>query len=224
MGGADTPLRADSELRPGQLLPPNLPLLYVLTVVGSPRSDGELADSRPVHRRRRDECFRAACELSGRSIFTVLDDPPRKRGRLPRSRRSSNSTWLGNKAIYRTRMAMADEGELDRPRPRRRKFGEDPQIDRLIRKYGYRTTPEIDDRGANDELGANLSAAAHLIHGSSEGRFRVTYAPGHLSREAIESVGYESGDLASLTARYRPEASRDGWNQTADGEDYSGLF
>lgn len=35
-------------------------------------------------------------------------------------------------------------------------------------------------------LKSNLSAAAHLIHGSSEGRFTVTYCPGGLTREEIE--------------------------------------
>ncbi len=114
-----------------------------------------------------------------------------------------HSTWLGNKAVYRTRMAIADRGELIVLAPGVKSFGEDPEIDRLIRKYGYRTTPEImrfvDD---NAELQANLSAAAHLIHGSSEQRFRIIYCPGGLTREEIEGVGYEYADLAAMQQRY----------------------
>ena len=105
------------------------------------------------------------------------------------------STWLGNKAVYRTRMAIADDGELIVLAPGVKTFGEDPEIDRLIRKYGYRTTPEIMRFvRENEDLRANLSAAAHLIHGSSERRFRITYCPGGLTREEIEGVGYEYAD------------------------------
>jgi hypothetical protein len=123
------------------------------------------------------------------------------------------STWLGNKSIYRTRMMIADDGELVVLAPGVRTFGEDPAIDRLIRKYGYRTTPEIlAFTEANNDLKENLSAAAHLIHGSPENRFRVTYAAGHLSREEVESVGYRFGDLALLMKRYDPRGLRTGFH------------
>jgi hypothetical protein len=129
------------------------------------------------------------------------------------------STWLGNKAIYRTRMAMADDGELVILAPGVRTFGEDPQIDRMIRKYGYLTTPEVLEAVAhNADLKENLSAAAHLIHGSSEGRFRVTYCPGHLSREEIETAKYQYGDLGQYSSRYDIAKLRDGWNDLPSGE------
>ncbi len=41
----------------------------------------------------------------------------------------------------------------------------------------------------------NLSAAAHLIHGSSEGRFSITYCPGYLTKKEIESVNFRYADL-----------------------------
>ena len=129
-----------------------------------------------------------------------------------------HSTWLGNKAIYRTRMAIADGGELVVLGPSVRTFGEDPQIDAMIRKYGYRTTPEVlRFVEENADLRANLSAAAHLIHGSSENRFKVTYCPGELSREEIEGVGYGYGDLAEYSQRYPIDALQDGL-QTHNGE------
>jgi hypothetical protein len=125
-----------------------------------------------------------------------------------------HSTWLGNKAVYRTRMLIADEGELIVLAPAVGTFGEDKDIDRLIRKYGYRTTPEImrlvDE---NEDLRGNLSAAAHLIHGSSEGRFKITYCPGKLTRDEIESVGYSFADLNAMTEKYNPDQLTDGWNE-----------
>jgi hypothetical protein len=130
-----------------------------------------------------------------------------------------HSTWLGNKSIYRTRMALADGGQLVVLAPGVRTFGEDVRIDQLIRKYGYRTTPEVMQfMRENADLQENLSAAAHLIHGSSEGRFRVTYCPGHLTRTEIEGVGYDFGDLAELQQRYDDARLNEGWNTMPDGE------
>jgi hypothetical protein len=129
------------------------------------------------------------------------------------------STWLGNKSIYRTRMAMADGGELIVLAPGLKEFGEDKEIDRLIRKYGYRGTPAtLAAVKANVELQNNLSAAAHFIHGSSEGRFNITYCPGQLTREEIESVNFKYADLKPMTQRYDPAKLKDGWNTMPDGE------
>ncbi len=98
-------------------------------------------------------------------------------------------------------------------------FGEDKTIDKLIRRYGYCGTPATLEAVKNDpELAGNLSAAAHLIHGSSEGRFTIRYCPGHLTREEIEGAHFEYGDLAEYTAKYNPETLQDGWN-TVDGEE-----
>ena len=131
------------------------------------------------------------------------------------------STWLGNKAVYRTRMVMADGGELIILAPGLKEFGEDAEIDRLIRKYGYRGTPAtLAAVKANAELRNNLSAAAHLIHGSSEGRFRITYCPGpQMSQEAVRSVGFEAGDLNAMMKRYNPSQLKDGLNRLPDGEE-----
>ncbi len=164
------------------------------------------------------ECFHRAAELSVKVNFTVLDEPLWKVV-VYLDPEEFHSTWLGNKAIYRTRMAIADEGELIVLAPGVGTFGEDPEIDRLIRKYGYRTTPEImrfvDE---TDDLPKNLSAAAHLIHGSSEDRFTITYCPGKLNREEIEAVGYRYAELESMLRRYDPKKLRDGWNTLPDGE------
>ncbi len=129
------------------------------------------------------------------------------------------STWLGNKSIYRTRMAMADGGELIVLAPGLKEFGEDREIDRLIRKYGYFGTERVLDWvGKNDDLRANLSAAAHLIHGSSEGRFKVTYCPGKLGREEIEKANFAYANLEKILKVYDPHKLKDGYN-TVNGEE-----
>jgi len=131
------------------------------------------------------------------------------------------TTWLGNKSINRTRMAIADGGELIVLAPGVHTFGEDKEIDRLIRKYGYKGTDFVLKSVArNDELKENLSAAAHLIHGSSEGRFSIRYCPGALTTEEVESVGYLYGDLKQMQERYGNNEATEGWNTTADGEEY----
>ena len=115
-------------------------------------------------------------------------------------------------------MAIADGGELVVLAPGVGRFGEDPEIDALIRQFGYRTTPEILRLiDVEEKLTANLGAAAHLIHGSPEGRFRVTYCPGGLSRREIEGVGYDFAELDAMTNRYDPTRLDDGWN-IVDGE------
>ena len=164
------------------------------------------------------DCFEQASALSVEVNFTILEEPPKKIV-VWLDPEEFFSTWLGNKSIYRTRMAVADGGELIVLAPGVSTFGEDPEIDRLVRKYGYRTTPEIMRFvEQTEDLPKNLSAASHMIHGSSEGRFTITYCPGKLTREEIESVGYRYAELQPMLQRYDPKALRDGWNVLPDGE------
>ena len=130
------------------------------------------------------------------------------------------STWLGNKAIYRTRMAMADGGELIVLAPGVERFGEDAECDRLIRKYGYTGRLHILEefkKPENGDLRENMGAAAHLIHGSSDGRFSITYAVQDIPQEEIAAVGFRPADYAELAARYDPKRLQYGYN-TVDGE------
>ena len=156
--------------------------------------------------------FETAAELSRNVNMTFLDEPLEKVV-VYLDPKEFRSTWLGNKAIYRTRMAMADDGELIIIAPELREFGEDAEIDRLIRKYGYRGTPAtLKAVEENTELQNNLSAAAHLIHGSTEGRFKVIYATEHLTQKEIESVGYQWTSLDEMIAKYNPKTLVDGFN------------
>jgi len=216
MGRADTPVRrvlnyaSDNFAR-------QMPIVYVLTVIGK-NSNGQMA-MKGLFIGDDYECFRLASELSLTINFDLLDKPLKKVV-VYLDPQEFKSTWLGNKSIYRTRMAIADDGELIVLAPGLREFGEDPEIDRLIRKYGYRTTPEVMQFvKENSDLQNNLSAAAHLIHGSSENRFTVIYCPGYISREEIESVNFRYGELAPILARYDPAKMQDGFNILPDGEE-----
>jgi len=165
------------------------------------------------------ECFLRAAELSLEVNFQMVQQPLRKVVVFldPAEYRS---TWLGNKAIYRTRMAIANGGELLVLAPGVEAFGEDRRIDELIRKYGYGGTPRVLEHvKRSEELQQNLSAAAHLIHGSSEGRFRITYAPGHLTRQEIEAVGFVYTDGTQALHRYDPSSLKEGINTLPDGEE-----
>jgi len=194
----------------------DLPIVYVLTVVGR-RPDGTLA-VRGLFAGDDVECFHRAAELSLQVNFEIVEEPITK-AVVYLDPDEFHSTWLGNKAVYRTRMALADNAELIVLAPGVKEFGEDPTIDKLIRRYGYRGTPAtLAAVEANPELGNDLSAAAHLIHGSSEGRFKITWCPGHLTREEVESVGFSYGDLNTMLRRYNPEKLSLGSN-SVDGEE-----
>jgi len=215
MGRADTPVRRVLNYASDHFCS-DLPIVYVQTVVGR-GDDGGLV-VRGLFIGDDVECFERAAALSLEVNFEMLDEPLDKVV-VYLDPSEFKSTWLGNKAIYRTRMAIADGGELIILAPGVKEFGEDAEIDRLIRKHGYVTTPEVMQALKDDpDLGNNLSAAAHLIHGSSEGRFSVTYCPGHLSREEIESVNYRYGDLSAMSSCYNIEALHDGLNVLPDGE------
>ncbi|HEY9055109.1 MAG TPA: lactate racemase domain-containing protein [Rectinemataceae bacterium] len=217
MGRADTPVRRifDEALRiAADRLPPQL---WILTVMGR-GSKGELV-MRGFFAGDDAECFALATELSRKVNIDLLDEPIEK-AVVWLDPEEFRSTWLGNKAVYRTRMAMADSGELLVLAPGLVHFGEDPGIDSLIRRYGYRPSEKIRSLvRENPDLASSLSAAAHLIHGSSEGRFAITYAPGPgLSREEVESVGYGWASLDDALKRYDPKTLSPGWNTLADGE------
>ncbi len=216
MGRADTPVRkvlnyaSDNYAR-------NLPIVYVQTVVGLD-NDGKLV-TRGLFIGDDYECFQKASDLSLKINFKMLDKPLKKVV-VYLDPEEFRSTWLGNKSIYRTRMAIADGGELIVLAPGVKEFGEDPEIDRLIRKYGYFGTDKtLDAVKENEELQSSLGAAAHLIHGSSEDRFSITYCPGQLSKEEIESVNFKYASLEEMLEKYNPEKLRDGFNTLIDGEE-----
>ncbi|PID91081.1 MAG: D-mannonate epimerase [Bacteroidetes bacterium] len=217
MGRSDTPVRRLLNYATEHFAA-DMPLIYVQTVIG--RDAGGRLVVRGLFIGDDEECFLKASALSLELNFEMLDEPLKKIV-VYLDPSEFKSTWLGNKSIYRTRMAIADGGELIVLAPGLREFGEDAEIDRLIRKYGYRTTAEILRAVDKEpELAANLSAAAHLIHGSSEGRFKVSYCPGHISASDMEAVNYSYAPLNEMMQRYHPSSLKDGFNTLPDGEEF----
>ncbi|ETV87707.1 hypothetical protein, variant [Aphanomyces astaci] len=217
MGRANNPLRRILNYASDHFLT-HLPIVYVQTVIGR-RDDGSVV-TRGVYIGTDDECFTKAAALSLQVNFILLPAPLHEVV-VHLDADEFKTTWLGNKSIYRTRMAIADGGTLVVLAPGVTHFGEDKQIDLLIRKYGYRTTPEVLAHiAANRDLMKNLSAAAHLIHGSPENRFRVVYAcaPNGLTKEEVEGVGFEYAKLDDMLALYQIDGRQDGWNTTEGGK------
>jgi len=165
------------------------------------------------------ETYYDAARASREQNFTTFDEPARKMVAVMQAD-EFRATWVANKAVYRTRMAIADGGELLVIAPGVERFGEQPEVDELIRKYGYISQAEVIDLYKTQADMQDIPhGTAHLVHGSSEGRFTITYAPGHLSKEEIESVGYRYMDLAEAERRYDPAVMKDGWNTMPDGEE-----
>jgi len=220
MGKVDTPVRAlfDEGLRRFSGLLPKI--LWVLTVI-SARTDDEIAPGkersslavRGLYIGFGRECFEKAAALSRQVNVNLMNEPVNK-AVVYLEPEEYRTTWLGNKAIYRTRMVIADGGELLILAPALERFGEDSGIDALIRKHGYRPGKEIIAKASTDpELGGNLSAAAHLIHGSSENRFTIRYCPGSkVTKQEIESVGFQWGDLKEAQSKYDINKLSSGWN------------
>ncbi|NLK08628.1 MAG: DUF2088 domain-containing protein [Firmicutes bacterium] len=187
----------------------DLPLHYILTVT---TTEGQDTTMEGIFVGKDRSVFEEAVALSQSKNLDFLDKPLKKVV-VYLDPNHFQSTWLGNKAIYRLRMAIQDQGELLILAPGVKQFGEDPTVDKLIRKYGYRGTPyTLNMVDKNTDLNGNLAAAAHLIHGSSEGRFKIIYSPGELTREEIEAVGYDYMDLDEALAIYNPDEMKDGFN------------
>jgi nickel-dependent lactate racemase len=216
MGRVNTPVRKVLNYA-SEHFANEMPIIYILTVIGK-NKEGKLS-IRGLYIGDDFECFEMASALSLKVNFTMLEQPLNKVV-VYLDPEEFKSTWLGNKSIYRTRMAIANGGELVVLAPGLKEFGEDKQIDMLIRKYGYLTSPEVlEYTRKNQDLKNNLSAAAHLIHGSSEKRFNITYCPGILSKKEIESVHFGYAPLAEMMQRYNPETLNDGVNILPDGEE-----
>lgn len=193
-----------------------IPLHYILTVTTAQEEDVALHG---LFIGRSRSHFEQAVALSQEKNLIFIDQPLRKVVvRLDAG--EFKSTWLGNKAIYRTRMAIADGGELVILAPGVERFGEDQTIDELIRRFGYKgREATIACCRTHPDLQQNLSAAAHLIHGSSDGRFTTTYCTTHLSEQEIRSVGFDYMPYEQALRQYKPHTLQDGFNVLPNGEE-----
>ena len=217
MGKDHTPVRRIFDYAMERFLK-NRPVLFVLTVCTAPENQ---IRTHGLFIGEGRSCLDAAVRLSQEKNIDFVPSGLKKCV-VYLNPEEFHTTWLGNKAIYRTRMAMADGGELLILAPGIRRFGEDLQVDGLIRKYGYKgrlQTLETFENPDNDDLRQNMSAAAHLIHGSSDGRFSITYAVKEIAQAEIESVGYAAADYDEMIQRYDPKTLQYGANVLPDGEE-----
>lgn len=192
------------------------PLMYVLTVISQNQGENQLSG---LFIGRERKVFEEAVKLSQEKNMVFLKQPLKKVVVYLDSE-EFKSTWVGNKAIYRTRMAIEDNGHLIIIAPGVKQFGEDKGIDGLIRKYGYVGRDKILSlTHDNEDLQNNLSAAAHLIHGSSDGRFKITYATDKLSKAEVEGVGFEYMPIMDALKIYDVNKLKDGFNTLETGEE-----
>jgi hypothetical protein len=189
--------------------------MYVLTV--TTHSEGRL-HLHGLFIGRKRVVFEEAVRLSQEKNLNFLKEPLQKVV-VFLDEKEFKSTWLGNKSIYRTRMAIADGGELVILAPGVRKFGEDGRNDEIIRKYGYIGKKNVISLcEENEDLQNNLSVTAHLIHGSSDGRFSITYAVDRMTKEEIEGANFKFMPLSDALHKYDPDKLADGFNILEDGE------
>ncbi len=215
MGRADSPVRKVFDYAEKHFLS-GIPLLYILTV--TTQFNGKTAVN-GIFAGRRRKVFEEAARLSIEKNLTYVDKPLKKVV-VYLDEKEFKTTWLGNKAVYRTRMAIEKGGELVILAPGVRKFGEDDGNDGIIRKYGYCGREKVLELcGKREDLKSNLSAASHLIHGSSDGKFTITYAVKRISKQEIEKAGYIYMDYDKAVQRYDPEILKDGYNKLEDGEE-----
>ncbi len=218
LGRKLTPLRKCYNKAEDEFLK-NLPDIYFMVVMGYDAS--AKLDYKGIYVGNDLETYLLAAEASAK--YNIHFVPPLRKVVAFMDGNEFQSTWVANKAIYRTRMAMADGGELVIIAPGLRRFGEQPEVDALIRKYGYSGRDRIMDLLNSSQKDSALRdlahGTAHLIHGSSEGRFSITYSPGYLTKEELESVGYNYMDLSYALKCYNPEKMRQGFNTTHYGEE-----
>ncbi|MBA7707891.1 hypothetical protein ES703_116775 [subsurface metagenome] len=215
LGQLITPLRACYNKAEKDYLG-NLPDVYVLIVMARNQRDELVTTGLYVGDDL--ETYLMAAGKSKEQNITVFDKPVRRIVAVMQAD-EFKSTWVANKAIYRTRMAIADGGELLIIAPGLERFGEQPEVDRFIRKYGYVGTAAVMEQyKKNADMQDLRHATAHLIHGSSEGRFKITYAPGKLTKEEIEAVNFEYANLKEALNKYNLEKMTEGWHTMPNGE------
>ena len=217
LGVIDSPARKVYDYAQQHFIDGKLPLVYLQTVT---TRENDTLKLHGLYIGESRKPFEKAAELAqklnivhvdhrAKKVVTYLDPEELK------------TTWVGNKGIYRTRMTVADGGELIVLAPGVIAFGENEEMDKMTRKYGYTGTEHILELYRQGVFEGRLMSAAHLMQGSTEGRFTVTYAtkPENLSKEEIESVGYQWADYNEITKRYNPETLKEGWNVLPDGEE-----
>ena len=217
LGVADSPARKVFDYAQDHFLS-SLPLVYIQTVTTLDEEENVSLKGLYIGSSRKP--FEHAVELSSELNIVHLDRRAKKLVTYL-DPYELKTTWVGNKGIYRTRMAVADDGDLIILAPGVKDFGENKEMDTMTRTYGYKGRDYVLKLFEEGAFENRIMAAAHLIQGSSDGRFRITYCtrPENLSKEEINNVGYEWADYEEMAKKYNPETLKDGWNILEDGEE-----
>ncbi len=163
--------------------------------------------------------FSKASKLSYNNNINVISDPL-KNILVFLDPQNYSSTWRGNEAIYRTRRALENNGNLVIIAPGLTNFIEDPTLDDLIRKFGYLGKEAILEKVNKSKLlQENLSLAAHLIQGSSENKFKITYCTKNLSENDFRTVNYNWMNLEGAIKYYQIKKLKRGLNILPDGNE-----
>ena len=217
LGVMNSPARKLYDYAQQHFIDGKIPLVYLQTVT---TSENDAVKLHGLYIGQSRKPFEHACELAQKLNIVHVE---RRAAKVVAYLEPTElkTTWVGNKGVYRTRMMIADGGELILLAPGIRAFGENEEMDAMTRKYGYTGTKHILDLYRQGAFEGKLMSAAHLIQGSTDGRFTITYAtnPDLMSKEEIEGVGYQWVDYNEISKRYDPKKLKDGWNVLPDGEE-----
>lgn len=217
LGVMNSPARKLYDYAQQHFVDGRIPLVYLQTVT---TSENDAVKLHGLYIGQSRKPFEHACELAQKLNIVHVE---RRAAKVVAYLEPTElkTTWVGNKGVYRTRMMIADVGELILLAPGIRAFGENEEMDAMTRKYGYTGTKHILDLYRQGAFEGKLMSAAHLIQGSTDGRFTITYAtkPDLMSKEEIEGVGYQWADYNEISKRYDPKKLKDGWNVLPDGEE-----
>ena len=217
LGVMNSPARKLYDYAQQHFIDGKIPLVYLQTVT---TSENDAVKLHGLYIGQSRKPFEHACELAQKLNIVHVE---RRAAKVVAYLEPTElkTTWVGNKGVYRTRMMIANGGELILLAPGIRAFGENEEMDAMTRKYGYTGTKHILDLYRQGAFEGKLMSAAHLIQGSTDGRFTITYAtrPDLMSREEIEGVGYQWADYNEISKRYDPKKLKDGWNVLPDGEE-----
>ena len=217
LGVMNSPARKLYDYAQQHFIDGKIPLVYLQTVT---TSENDAVKLHGLYIGQSRKPFEHACELAQKLNIVHVE---RRAAKVVAYLEPTElkTTWVGNKGVYRTRMMIANGGELILLAPGIRAFGENEEMDAMTRKYGYTGTKHILDLYRQGAFEGKLMSAAHLIQGSTDGRFTITYAtnPDLMSKEEIEGVGYQWVDYNEISKRYDPKKLKDGWNVLPDGEE-----
>jgi len=194
----------------------HLPISYIMTVRATLADDQMV--TRGIFAGNDEECYLQGAKLCQQVNITLLDKEYKKVVAYL-DPEEFKSVWVGNKALLRTQMCIADGGELIILCAGIQSFGENDFADSFIRKYGYRD-PEVLLQIVRDsgELMKYLVPLSQMVISYTK-RFKLIYAAKKITRQEVESVFCNYADYDEVVKKYDPAKMKEGENIMPDGEE-----